>query len=287
MMRLRLWRRHPAGAKCREQLTDRSERMVVEIVRLVGRRILIGRDDGEPQILPDRRQLVGNAGPAVKDAAHRRIARVRAEDAARRRILLKQPSSASAGSGRDRNLRGLRQNKGTARIENRRRRDDWWQRQLRRSAANQQGQGQDREATGADLTHVTLHGAAWPSLVKACRRESVRLCTRPATPRISVGLPRMQCDRLVSGRNEPTKKPPAMISRAAWLKGGYLQFCFTPSASADRSPPGSLCRCGRRSSTGSASALRRSSCPRPEGSEEPAGPTGLAAAWGLLRQSGR
>ena len=36
------------------------------------------------------------------------------------------------------------------------------------------------------------------------------------------------------------------------------------AASADRSPPGSPCRCGRRSSTGSASEPHRSPCPQPE-----------------------
>jgi len=89
-------------------------------------------------------------------------------------------------------------------------------------------------------------------------------------------------------RAKRTNKKAARDDLAGGLVEGWIpSILFTPSASADRSPPGSPCRCGRRSSTGSASALRRSSCPRPEGSEEPAGPTGLAAASGLLRQSGR
>jgi len=181
-MRLRLRRRHPASAKCREHVSDRSERTVVKIPSVVGRRrILIGRDDGEPQVLSNGREVVGNAGPVVENAAHRRIARVPAEYAAGRGILAEQRQlaspSASPGSWRD--LMGRRQNKRTAWIENGRGRNNHRRRHLRRGATYQQQHRHYREATGAYRTHVTLHGAAAkqpPARTFArCRSADIRL----------------------------------------------------------------------------------------------------------------
>ena len=90
-------------SSCRRYVADRIERVVVRcglcistvfiyisaafigISTAFGRWVvLIGRDDGQPQTLTDRRQVIRKARPPVENDAERRVTGVSAQDAARR-----------------------------------------------------------------------------------------------------------------------------------------------------------------------------------------------------------
>ena len=70
--RLVLRRRHPAGAQRGEHVADRIELAVIRRPLRIGagafprifRRIAVGRDDRQLQILAERRQVIGKARPA-------------------------------------------------------------------------------------------------------------------------------------------------------------------------------------------------------------------------------
>ena len=89
--RLVLRRRHPAGAQRGEHVADRIELAVIGRPLRIGasafprifRRIAVGRDDRQLQILAERRQVIGKARPEMEDAAERRMAGLPAEHAAR------------------------------------------------------------------------------------------------------------------------------------------------------------------------------------------------------------
>jgi hypothetical protein len=72
-MRLILRRWHPASPQGGEHVTDRIKRAVIRsgVIFVSRHRILVGREDGQPQILADGRKVVRKTGAPAKDAAAR------------------------------------------------------------------------------------------------------------------------------------------------------------------------------------------------------------------------